>query len=268
MSKRQLQIDIKTQDRLREKFSKQGETSFKTLTGLSVGDSDINYEIAYKNSFPLITDAPFNSEDIRFKLISNGIAANLAGSTIVYARRLVDNTIRSLYQYPLNSSSSEKDDWFLGNGVPSVETGKEVSTLPFFVGDSNDLEGLILFAQTLPDNYFDEDGVQERVNESFSIDVFYGPNVGMADFEAAMSAAEGNSPTGYPWMTIIKDEENGSIILLSHGLNQSLNIYKNYNNPVNPPPPAISYTYLTIQFRGNLTGSTHQVIITLNNTLT
>lgn len=158
----QLALDIKAQDRLREWFSKRGVTPNVVLTSVGLGDSDVDYEMSQQYTRMKILPAPYNVGKIKHHLIYEGSVDNLTGSISMFLRRVNDSGIvQSLYNYP-----PDNVNYISGIAPPVLSAGYNFSNISFDTGNSNK-EGFIAFFQSLPLNYVDSNGVQQRLLEQY-----------------------------------------------------------------------------------------------------
>jgi len=146
---RQLILDVKAQDRLREWFSQRGSTANVLIKCVGLGDSDVDYELSDQVDKIQVLSAPYNIPQIKHKLIYDGQASNLTGIITAYLRRVDEtNQINSLYGYPPTQTYSS------GIFPPLVTNGFDWSAITF---SGTTREGFIVFFQTLPDNFTEPD---------------------------------------------------------------------------------------------------------------
>ena len=148
-SNRQLVLDVKVQDRLREWFSHRGSNESVLIRCIGLGDSDVDYELSDQVDKIQVLNAPYNVPQIKHKLIYSGAASNLTGVLTAFVR-YVDNAgiVTSLYNYPPTQTFSS------GIFPPTVVNGLDTTQIVF----SGALrEGYIVFFQTLPDNFTEPD---------------------------------------------------------------------------------------------------------------
>jgi hypothetical protein len=143
---RQLVLDIKAQDRLREWFAQRGSNANVIIKCIGLGDSDVDYELSDQVDKIQVLSAPYN---VTHKLIFEGQASNLTGKITSYLR-YVDSTgqISSLYGYPPSTSFTT------GIFPPLVTNGFDQDQITF---SGTAREGFIVFLQTLPDNFTEPD---------------------------------------------------------------------------------------------------------------
>lgn len=149
----QLVLDVKAQDRLRQWFSQRGSLNNVVITAFELGDSDVDYRLSLQPTEIQVLNAPYQVQQIKYKLIFTGSAANVTGQITSYLR-YVDNTgsISSLYGYPPTTSFSS------GSFPPVVTNGYNWNNISFgTVNGPNNREGYILFLQTLPTGYTEPD---------------------------------------------------------------------------------------------------------------
>lgn len=164
---RQLKIDVKAQDRLREWFSRRGDEQNVVLTCLTLGDSDVDYELSDQAQDIQILSAPYNVPQIKHKLVFKGSDTNFTGQITAFARNVADDgTVSSLYGFP-------PDDTNFTAGVvpPTLANGFNIDEITFNGGIDQAREGFIVFLQTLPDNFFNDNGVALRFVEQYDITV-------------------------------------------------------------------------------------------------
>lgn len=170
---KKLFINLKGQDALREWFTKRGEVGDLVLKFISLGDSDVNYELSQQVENIEILPAPYSIPKIKYKMAYEGQVGNIKGKIEAIIRKIdADGNILSLYNYP-------PDQTFIqGKIPPTVENKKDWSSLDF----SSNKEGYVIFLQTLPDNYFAEDGTTPlRLVEQYDIEVENLPYSGFID---------------------------------------------------------------------------------------
>jgi hypothetical protein len=160
-------IDLKTQDRLRKWFSERGSSNGLTLTGLSLGDSEINYKLSQQFNNIKILPTPYEVPRIKCKLIYEGNINNITGIVTTYLRKVnSDGSVSSLYNFITGSSNNLT--FIAGNLPPALINGYDWGTIPFDPMDSN-RQGFIVFCQTVPDNYYDNNGNPLRLKEQYDI---------------------------------------------------------------------------------------------------
>lgn len=146
---RQLILDIKAQDRLREWFSKRGGSNNLIITCLSLGDSDVDYHLSDQVDKIQVLSAPYNVERIKSKLIYEGDVSNLTGKITSYLRYVDANgLVKSLYNYVPNKN------FFTGIFPPALSSGFDWDDITF---TTNLREGFIVYFQTLPDGFTEPD---------------------------------------------------------------------------------------------------------------
>ena len=157
-----LTLDIKVQDKFRSMLANIANGSM-TLSGVILGDSDIDYENSININDSRILNTPFNVDAIKYPLIYNGSGRGLYGYISCFARQVnSDGSISSLYQYPTNSTFTA------GTTIPTLGDGYNFNSLTFSAAKL----GYILFFQTILSNYEDSGtGLQERLNEQIDITV-------------------------------------------------------------------------------------------------
>jgi hypothetical protein len=144
--KKQLILDIKAQDRLRQWLADRSNQNNFIITKLALGDSDIDYEMSYRSTNIRVLNAPFNVADIRYKLIFEGGLSSFGGKIATHARYIDSNgEVLSLYNYPGSNSL------VLGTQIPSAFNGYDWQEIIF---SNLTKEGFFLFNETLPLNYF------------------------------------------------------------------------------------------------------------------
>lgn len=146
---RQLILDIKAQDRLREWFAKRGNPNNVVITCLSLGDSDIDYELSDQVDKIQVLSAPYNIERIKTKLIYEGNMSNLTGKITSYLRYVNANgKLNSLYNYVPSKV------FLLGVFPPTLSNGFDWDSITF---TSSLREGFVIYFQTLPDGFTEPD---------------------------------------------------------------------------------------------------------------
>lgn len=147
---RQLVLDIKAQDRLREWFSQRGSTNNVILKAVSLGDSDVDYKLSDQSTKIEVLSAPYNISRIKHKLIYDGVASNLTGHLAAYMRHVnVNGDVESLYAFPPDNSTFTQDI------IPPVLTNGYDTAQLIFGSATTDKEGFIVFLQTVPDGFPD-----------------------------------------------------------------------------------------------------------------
>lgn len=146
---RQLILDVKAQDRLRQWFSQRGSAANLLIKCLSLGDSDVDYELSDQVSDIQVLSAPYNVQKIKSKLIYEGDVSNLTGKITSYLRYVDANgLVKSLYSYVPNKN------FFSGIFPPTLANGFDWDEITFA---SITREGFIIYFQTLPDNFTEVD---------------------------------------------------------------------------------------------------------------
>lgn len=193
-------INIVLQDKYRKILS---EFKNKSITTLALGDSDVDYlyESRLPRSFDYVLDAPYNIQEIKNKLIFNGIGKDLSGNVSVFARKVLANgSVQSLYNHPTTNNFST------GVSVPKLSNGLDISQITF---DNNKM-GYILYFQTILDFYLDENNLNKRLDETITSTITW------------------NGTTNIPvnW-EITKDDINNSLLIskLDTTLNPVSNSY-------------------------------------------
>lgn len=159
----QLAVDLKAQDRLRKWFSERGLSDSVIITCIGLGDSDITYEMSQQVSRIKVLQAPYQVPRIKHHLYYSGVATNVTGRISTFLRRVnASDQVESLYNYPPNNTS-----FSAGVIPPTLAMGYDFSTINFDTGASTK-EGFIVYLQTLPDNYVDSSGVQQRLPEQYT----------------------------------------------------------------------------------------------------
>lgn len=191
LNSNQITVDIKVADRYREIISKLGSAT--ELKCVMLGDSDIDYETTQDISKVRILNAPYNPESIKYPLIYNGLGNGVSG-TITSFVRFVDSegNVSSYYEYPLNENISS------GRIPPTLKNGIDKDSVAF----TNERMGVIIFLQTLLDYYRTEEGIQQRLKETYEVKIFFN-NVETI-------------PNGWQ---LINDFANGSFLLSKDNIN-------------------------------------------------
>lgn len=202
---RHLIIDLKAQDRLRKWFSQRGSDALVKLQCVSLGDSDIDYQMSIRPNDIRVLNAPYNVEKIKHPLIYSGAYQNLTGELTAYARLVSNNQVSSLYGYPPNSTT-----YTVGVVPPTLANGFNVSSLSFTVGQG--LTGWMVFLQTVPDNFsaINNNGntVQARLQEGY-VYQFSMPTTSLGVTSGIETIQLFNDPN---WEMVI-DHNNGSFLL-------------------------------------------------------
>jgi len=185
LNSNQIQVEIKVADRYRNLLSKLNSNT--QLSCVMLGDSDIDYENTQNINKVRILNAPFNAEAIKYPLIYNGLGNGIKGTITSFIRFVdADGNVSSYYEYPLNENLS------IGRIPPTLKNGVDKDSLPF----TNNRMGIIVFFQTLMDYYKTEEGVQQRLKETYEIKIFF-------------NGVE-TIPNGWQ---LINDFDNGSLLL-------------------------------------------------------
>lgn len=196
LSNNVLELDIKVQDKYREKLSKLGKEDLSS-TCVILGDSDIDYGLAPNIEKSRILSAPYNINGIKHKLIYNGVGANLSGIIKCFVRKVdSDGNILSRYEYPNNM------DFIIGNKPPNVDKGMDEEILIF----DNTKMGYILYFSTILDYYFDDKNNKQRLKEFYSFNFKWG--------------SESVVPLNWD---VVYDYDNGSILIAKDELEISNN---------------------------------------------
>lgn len=166
----QLSVDVKAQDILRQWFSKRGGASNVVITCVGLGDSDVDYNMSQQVSRIKVVQAPYNTPRIKHHLYYSGVETNITGVITTFLRRVNEfDRVESLYNYPGSMTYTE------GVIPPTLANGYDYVTINFDTG-SIVKEGFIAYFQTLPDNYVDGSGVQQRMKEEYSFTFIDVPN--------------------------------------------------------------------------------------------
>lgn len=162
---KRLIVDVKIQNRLREKFSKIAQANPQNLriSCIEFGDSDVDYRLSYDYTKIRVLNAPYNIERIKSRLVYQGLNRGLTGNIFCY-KRYVDSQgyVSSYYQYPDSNALS------LGVLPPTLANGFDNNTL-FFGNDP--VQGWVCFLETVPDGYYDDQGNQLRLPELYTFTV-------------------------------------------------------------------------------------------------
>lgn len=181
-----LQLDIKVQDSYRELISKLGQEGIE-LTCVILGDSDIDYELSLDMNNAKILNSPYDVKGVKYPLLYNGSGKGLAGTVTCFARKVDENSkINSLYTYPTDMV------YTYGRIPPVLENGFDFDRLDY----TDDKMGYILFFQTLLDYYVTDDGIPERLKETYTFNITFN--------------GSSTVPTGWE---IVLDEDNGSLLI-------------------------------------------------------
>lgn len=161
-------LDIKVQDKLRELFSKRGSDRSVKITNISLGDSDIDYDLSQQREIIKCFKTPFNVNGIKHKLIYEGEVNNISGTVQTNIIKLTKNlnnitSLNSLYNYPPDSNT-----FIPGKIKPTLENAYNASMLDFGP-DLVDI-GYVVFAKTMMDNYYSKStGKPLRLEEGYTI---------------------------------------------------------------------------------------------------
>ena len=165
-----------------------------------------------------ILNAPYNVPRIKHHLVYSGSVVNVTGTISTFLRRVNDSEIvESLYSYP-------PDNINFAPGIipPTLANGYNFLDIVFDTG-SVVREGFIVYFQTLPDNYTDGSGVQQRLVEQYN---FTFNNVPVS-WEVILDQTNGSfliaKPAGYVFTT-----QQGSIIVQGVDSSISKTILFNY----------------------------------------
>lgn len=157
-----LAVDVKAQDRLREWFSKRGNLDNVVITSVGLGDSDVDYNMSQQATRIKVIQAPYQTPKIKHHLYYKGVTSNITGTITTFLRRVNElDEVESLYSYPPNNTTFES-----GIVPPELVNGYNFLTINFDIG-SIVKEGFIVYNQTLPTNFVDDNGIQQRVVEQY-----------------------------------------------------------------------------------------------------
>lgn len=183
----QIQVDVKVQDRMRKWLSTLLLSNNLELKCISLGDSDIDYELSTDMSKARILNAPYNIEAIKYPLIYNGLGKGIKGVITVFARYIDANgDVLSYYNYPTNIVLTS------GRIPPTLQNGFDIDQINF----TSSKMGVIVFIQTLLDYYRDEDNVHQRLKEIYEVKVLF----------------NGTETVLNGWQ-VLKDLPNGSLLI-------------------------------------------------------
>jgi len=200
-------VDIKIQDELRRLFSERGSTNGIKITNLSLGDSDINYDLVdnYKTikTFP----SPFKTYGIRHKLVYEGDVNNVSGNincNLVKIIKDVDGIVKlqATYNYPPDSTN-----FITKKTKPGLVNASDFSQL-IYSDQENSVSGYVVFLKTIIDNYFDSSNNPLCLKESYSL---YINNVLLNFSDTGVLLNSELIPGGWEF---IYDIENYSFMLL------------------------------------------------------
>ena len=185
-------LDIKIQDELRKWFSQRGSQNNLQITGISLGDSDIDYELSQNKEIIKSFPAPYRSYGIKHKLIYDGNINNLSGTIVTNIVKInSEGYLQSIYNYP-------QDSVFLsGTTKPGASTGLNFEKIPFDSA-STVLEGYVVFISTLIDQYLDVNGNRERYLESYKITFSSNNNDNDVSYEMILDSEGKISNSLYP----------------------------------------------------------------------
>lgn len=167
-----LTLDIKIEDKFRKMLANL-DKGMPRLTGVILGDSDIDYEFPdMKNA--RIHNAPYNVNKVKYPLIFSGGEKGMEGYITTFVRKIVDTTdplsiiptptcrIDSMYSYPGSNA------FLPGGSPPTLGNGYDWDTLDF-----EDLKmGYIIYFQVILLNYYDKTtNLPLRFNEKLDMKV-------------------------------------------------------------------------------------------------
>lgn len=208
-----LTLDIKAQNRLREWFSKRGNLDNVVINSVGLGDSDVDYNLSQQSSRIKVIQAPYQIPRIKHHLYYSGVTSNITGIITTFLRRVnYLDQIESIYDYPLDNTT-----YTAGVVPPTLENGYNFSTINFTTGVANK-EGFIVYFQTLPDNYFDSNNVQQRLIEQYD---FTFNNIPIT-WEVIVDQINGSFLIAKPAGTVIGPTGQGDITIkgLTSGLSK------------------------------------------------
>ena len=182
-----LTIDLKMQDRLRRWIGGNlgNLQPANNLMCVQFGDSDIDYNMSMNQQNIRILSAPYNCENIKHKLAYEGGTNGISGNIVTF-RRYINSSgvVQSLYSYPPSTSFTS------GTVPPTVLNGLDTQSISF---TTTTLEGYILFAQTVLDNYYDSNGLNLRLPEQYNITcLFNGSTTIPANWEVNIDYINGS----------------------------------------------------------------------------
>lgn len=189
-------IDLKTQDRLRKWFAARDSSNPINIKNLALGDSDVDYKLSLQVNKIRPLPAPYEVPRIKSNLLYTGQIGNVTGVVTTYLRRVNSSgAIESLYGHI--SGLAGGLGFSSGTLPPTINNEYNWSSIPFSYNLGR--EGFIVFAQTLPDNYFETDGVTpKRLVERYDFE--FDPNI-PTSWEVIIDDANGSfliaTPTGY-----------------------------------------------------------------------
>lgn len=214
----QLSLDIKAQDRLRQWFSQRGSSGNVLIKCVGLGDSDVDYEMTQQYTRMKILNAPYNVPRIKHHLVYSGDVLNVTGVLSTFLRRVNDlEEVESLYSYPPDNTN-----FTAGIIPPTLANGYDFLDIIF---DTLSVvrEGFIVYFQTLPDNYLDSDGVQQRLVEQYDFTFNNVPS----SWEVIVDQTNGSfliaKPAGYVFTT-----QQGSILIKGQDSSITKTILFNY----------------------------------------
>jgi len=160
---KQLFINLKGQDALRQWFSQRGTDDGLALKFVSLGDSDVNYELSQQVENMDILPAPYNTPKIKYKMAYEGLIGNINGRIETLVRYInASGDVLSLYSYPPDET------FYTGHIPPTLKCKKDFDNLTF---QDSIKEGYVIFFQTLPDNFYDENTVPLRLVEEYEVKI-------------------------------------------------------------------------------------------------
>lgn len=245
---RQLFINLKTQDKLREWFSKRGSVENIVFNNMSLGDSDINYELSSQLNKIVSLPTPYQTPSIKHKLTFDGNFNGLSGKINAYIRKIdKDGNISSQYEAQNNFKE--------GIVIPTVNQKYDCVNINF----TNVVEGIVIFFETIPDGYVDSNGKVVRVEEDYffsfenlpeSLAITINPLGGSPGNVCSFSNTLLKSNTVFDIGNIVAiqgDVEgsiNGLYKILSVGNNNEFNIVDLYNRSIDLTNKTTANLYL------------------------
>jgi len=159
-------LDIKVQDELRRLFSQRGSTSGIKISNISLGDSDIDYEMSASYENIRSFNSPFKSYGIKHKLIYTGDINNVSGeihANVVKIFKTPNNVVElsSNYNYPPDSIT-----FFTKRSKPTLINANNFFTLLYTEPNT---DGYVILPKTLIDNYTDSNGNLLQLKEPYTI---------------------------------------------------------------------------------------------------
>jgi hypothetical protein len=154
-------LDIKIQDELRNYLSQRGSSNNFKITNISLGDSDIDYDLSQNKDAITSFKSPFQSYGIKNKLTYNGGDNNVSGYIHIDIIKVdSDGSLQSYYKYPASVGFSS------GIVEPTLNNSYDFSEIPF--NSNTTLEGYVVFIKTLGYNLLPNTPIS-RIEETYTV---------------------------------------------------------------------------------------------------